>query len=101
MNSKMVMLRTLSFATVLGLIFASTTSPSALGRANPSLRHPRSRFLGSFTNHFDGLPTIHPCGLSVQPTNQEFQPVAIMGSNTGVRAEVLMLENIRDREKQC
>ena len=33
MKSKMVMLRTLSLATVLGLIFASTTSPSALAQS--------------------------------------------------------------------
>jgi len=25
--------------------------------------YPRSRFLGSFTDHFDGLPTIRTCGL--------------------------------------
>ena len=64
---------------------------------------PRSRFLGSFTNHFDGLPTIRPCGLSpVSPTNRELSTSRYHGtSNTGVREEVLMLENIRHDEKQC
>jgi hypothetical protein len=35
---------------------------------------PRSRFLGSFTDHFDGLPTIRPTDLAADRADSTSDP---------------------------